>query len=113
MRQALIPNSKATRIIRQTKVICFFRNVFFLTTCISAGSLVYVHTKPQKHELHRLQAKLAEVKKAEQRILSEQEHRQIELQALRQDPTFLDLHARDRLDVCNDGERILKFRRDR
>ena len=32
-----------------------------------------------------------------------------ELRALREDPAFLEIQARDRLDYCGEGERVLKL----
>jgi hypothetical protein len=34
----------------------------------------------------------------------------VELRALKEDPAFLEIHARDRLDYYREGERVLKFK---
>jgi cell division protein FtsB len=45
--------------------------------------------------------------------MEERDCRNIELRALRQDRAFLEIQARDRLDYFREGERVLRFRRDR
>jgi hypothetical protein len=46
-------------------------------------------------------------------VVAQRDHRNIELRALREDPMFLEIHARDRLDYCREGERVLRFKQGR
>ena len=48
-------------------------------------------------------------KEREEKVLADREYHQIEHRALREDPEFLEIHARDRLDYYRAGERVLKF----
>jgi cell division protein FtsB len=84
-----------------------------MTCCLSLGFVVVATAFPQRQTLDKLEAKLALIQEREQEVLAERDHRNIELRALREDPAFLELHARDRLDYCREGERVLRFKRDR
>ena len=44
-------------------------------------------------------------------VLADREYKQIEMRALKEDPAFLEIHARDRLDYYMEGERVFKFKR--
>jgi hypothetical protein len=68
---------------------------------------------PQKRALEKLETKLKLAKERERMVIAERDHRRIELRALREDPSFLELQARDRLDYSREGERVLRFKRDR
>jgi hypothetical protein len=100
------------RLESRVRVIQGMRRMVFIVFCVSFGFLVVATAIPQKRALDKLELKLAASKLNERRILAEQEHRGIELRALREDPAYLEIHARDRLDYCDEGERVLRFRRD-
>jgi cell division protein FtsB len=85
----------------------------FVVFCISLGFVVVATAVPQRKILKKLEAKVAEAKERERVALAERDHRRIELQALREDPAYLEIHARDRLDMCRDGEKVLRFKRER
>ncbi|MEI6175805.1 MAG: septum formation initiator family protein [Verrucomicrobiota bacterium] len=101
------------RLESRIRVIQGVRRMVFIVFCASAGFLVVATAFPQKREMERLEAKLEAARENERRVVTEQEHRHIELRALREDPAYLEIQARDRLDYCQDGERVLRFRRDR
>jgi hypothetical protein len=63
--------------------------------------------------LDKLEAKLALVKERQREVVAQRDHRNIELRALREDPMFLEIHARDRLDYYREGERVLRFKQGR
>lgn len=99
------------RLESRIRVIQGMRSMVFIAFCASLGLLMVATAFPQKRELARLETKLEAAKQNERRVKSEQEYRRIELRALREDPAFLDIQARDRLDYCAEGERVLRFRR--
>lgn len=100
------------RLESRVRVIHGLVRVVFVAFCASFGFLVVATAIPQKRELDKLEVKLAATKANERQVLAEQEQRRVELRALREDPSFLEIQARDRLDYCGEGERVLRFRRD-
>jgi hypothetical protein len=102
-----------TRLEARTRVIRGAGRMVFIAFCVSLGFVVVATAVPQWRELGKMEAKLKEAGEREQAVNTEREHRRIELKALREDPAYLEIHARDRLDYCREGERVLRFRRDR
>ena len=85
----------------------------FIAFGLALGFVVLATAVPQRRELAKLEARLAQAVERERIVVAEREQRQIELRALREDPAYLEMHARDRLDYCREGERILRFPRER
>ena len=77
---------------------------------MAIGFVVVATAFPQRRALEKLEAKLELARQREAAVLADREYHQIEHRALREDPAFLEIHARDRLDYYREGERILKFR---
>lgn len=98
-----------TRLEARTQMIHGLRQVAFWMFCLAVGFVVLATAFPQGRELGRLERKLAIAKEREEEILADREYRKIEFAALREDPAFLEIHARDRLDYYREGERVLKF----
>lgn len=82
----------------------------FVSFCMAVGFVVVATAFPQRRELERLEAKLKIAQEHEATIVADKEYHEIEYRALREDPAFLEIHARDRLDYYREGERVLKFR---
>ena len=101
---------KLTRLEARTRVIYGARRIVFVIFCMAAGFVVVATAFPQRRELERLEAKLKLAQEREAEVLADREYHQIEHRALREDPAFLEIHARDRLDYYREGERVLKFR---
>lgn len=82
-----------------------------LCVCLAVafGLLIVATAAPQKRELEKLEAKLRTTEAREQETLDRKEHKEIELQALREDPSYLEVQARDRLNYYRPGERVLRF----
>jgi cell division protein FtsB len=99
------------RLEARTKVIQGAGLAVFVMACLAVGFVVVAAAVPQKRKLEQLQAKLERTQAREQEVLSEREDYQIEFQALREDPSYLEIHARDRLNYYREGERVLKFRK--
>lgn len=94
----------------RTRVFVFGQRVMALACGLAAGFVVVAWAMPQKRVLDELENALADAHARESEILAEREFHEIELNALRNDPSFLEIHARDRLGYYRDGERVLKFR---
>jgi hypothetical protein len=101
---------KLTRLEARTRVIQGAGRIVFVVFCMAIGFVVVATAVPQRRELAKLEAKLVLAKEREAGIVADREYHQIEYRALREDPAFLEIHARDRLDYYREGERILKFR---
>lgn len=101
------------RLEARTRLVKALVRCAFVLFCVSLGFVVVAMAVPQHRLLKKLEAKVAEAKEREKLALADWDHRRIELQALREDPAYLEIHARDRLNMCREGERILRFKRDR
>jgi hypothetical protein len=103
---------KLTRLEARTRVIQKAGRLAFVAFCMAIGFVVVATAFPQRRALEKLEAKLELAKQREATVLADREYHQIEHRALREDPTFLEIHARDRLNFYREGERILKFKAD-
>lgn len=104
---------KLTRLearMRVTQGVCKLALIAF---CVAVGFVVVATAFPQRRALEKLEANLKLAQERERVVVAERDSRRIELRALREDPAFLEIHARDRLDYFREGERVLRFRRDR
>ncbi len=101
---------RLTRLEARTRVIQGAGRIVFVVFCMAIGFVVVATAFPQRRELEKLEAKLKLAKEREAGIVADREYHQIEYRALREDPAFLEIHARDRLGYYREGERILKFR---
>lgn len=103
---------KLTRLEARTRVIQGTSRLVFVAFCMAIGFVVVATAFPQRRVLEKLEAKLELAKQREASVLADREYHQIEHRALREDPTFLEIHARDRLNYFREGERVLKFKAD-
>ena len=110
MARRTIAGVKLTRLEARTRVLQGASRVLLVGFCVAIGFVVVATAFPQRRELEKLEAKLQLAKQCESSILADREYHQIEYRALRDDPTFLEIHARDRLDYYRKGEHVLKFR---
>ncbi len=102
---------KVRRLEARTQVIQWAGRAVFVVACLALGFVVVATAIPQKRKLDELEAKLEKAKAREQEVLNERETHEIEHRALREDPVFLEIHARDRLNYYREGERVLRFRK--
>jgi len=102
-----------SRLEARTRCVKALVRCAFVLFSVSLGFVVIAMAVPQYRILQNLEAKVAEAAEREKVALAERDHRRIELQALREDPAFLEIHARDRLDMCREGEKVLRFKRER
>ncbi len=103
---------KLTRLEAQTRAIRGAGRIVFVMLCVAIGFVVVATAFPQRREMEKLEAKLELAKDREKTVFADREYHQIEHRALREDPKFLEIHARDRLDYYQEGERVLKFKRE-
>lgn len=101
---------KLTQLEARTRVIRGAGRLAFVCFCMAIGFVVVATAFPQGRALDKLEAKLKLAQEQEATILADKEYHQVEYRALREDPAFLEIHARDRLGYYREGERVLKFR---
>ena len=104
---------KLRRLEARIRVIQWLGRLSLMMFGAAVGFVVLATAVPQKRELDGLELKLADALERERAVAAERDHRRIELRALREDPAYLEIHARDRLDYSREGERVLRLRRDR
>ncbi|GAA5118677.1 septum formation initiator family protein [Luteolibacter yonseiensis] len=112
MAKRSVTGVKLKRLEARTRAIQGAFRLSFVAFCVSIGFVVVATAFPQRRDLVKLEEKLKETQQRERAAIAEREYHQIEYRALREDPEFLEIHARDRLDYYRPGERVLKFRRD-
>ncbi len=105
--------AKLTRLEARTRVIRGAGRLLLIVFGVALGFVVVATAVPQRRELEKLEGRLKLAQDRETKVSAERDHRRIELRALREDPAYLEVHARDRLDYCGEGERILRFRGER
>ncbi len=106
-----IESATLRRLETRTRFLRGACRLAFIACCLSLGFVVVATAFPQRRELEKLEAKLELARQHEREVDVERANRQIELRALREDPTYLEIHGRDRLDYCLEGERVLRIRR--
>lgn len=106
-----LQGDKVRRLEARIRVMRGASSLAMMAFCLSIGFVVVATAVPQRREVLRLEKRLKDAAKQEERISVERDQRQIELRALREDPKFLEVHARDRLDLCEEGERVFRFPR--
>ncbi len=105
--------AKLNRLEARTRMIAGAGRMVFVCFCVAVGFVVVATAFPQKRKLDDLEVKLQEAEAREEQVRAEKEFHDTELRALRDDPEFLEIHARDRLDYYREGERVLKFRKEK
>ena len=95
----------------RTRVIHRIYHASFFACFMAIAFAVAATAFPQGRALDRLELKLKAAQKIEQTVLADREYKQIEMRALKEDPAFLEIHARDRLGYYMEGERVFKFKR--
>ncbi len=83
--------------------------VLIVMGCVAVAILAL----PQVRELRGMEGELVTVREREQRTMDEKDRKSRELAALRDDPEYLELMARDRLDLYKPGEKVIRVKRTR
>jgi len=110
-RKQLAMNGKITRLEARTRAIGAVNRLAFAILCVAGGFVVVAAALPQKRQLDAVEARLRETQEREAAVKMEKDDRLAEYRSLKEDPAYLELQARDRLDVCREGERVLRFNR--
>ncbi len=87
---------------------CAF-GVLIVMGCVAVAILAL----PQVSQLQNMEGELAKVQERELMTLDEKDRKSRELAALRDDPEYLELMARDRLDLYKPGEKVVRVNRPR
>ena len=64
---------------------------------------------PQMRKLRALKEELARAKALEAHVEQEKDQKRRDLNAIRNDPAYLELVARDRLDLYREGEKVYRI----
>ena len=103
---------KLKRLEAQTRVICTFNRIVFGVMALVLAMAVVASALPQKRHLTELEDKLQRALAEEKKAKAELEYRETEHRAMKDDPEFLKLKARDRLNVREQGEKIYRIKRE-
>lgn len=103
---------KLHRMEARVRVLHGMARVAMIACSLSVGFVVVAMALPEQRKLKALEAKLEEARANEREVIDERDVRMIELKALREDPQYLELHARDRLGYYLPGEKVLRFKTD-
>jgi hypothetical protein len=104
---------KLTHLETRIRVLQVAVKIALMAFCAALGFVVVATAFPQRRTLEKLEANLKLAQEHERIVAAERDARHIELRALHEDTAFLEIQARDRLDYFRDGERVLRFKRDR
>ena len=102
---------KLARIEARTKTINGIRQFVFVVFCAAAGFICVAMALPQRDKLEDMESRLEDAKRRETLALEERDNYLTENRAIKEDPAYLEVHARDRLDRYREGEKVLKFRK--
>ena len=80
-------------------------SIFLLTGCVALAVL----SVPQPRKLRELKEELARARALESHVQDRKDQKRRDLKALRDDPAYLELVARDRLDLYREGEQIYRI----
>jgi len=99
------PRRKAGRFLQaRTDGLRLVNRLAFAILILMGCAAVALLAVPQVHELRRLEQEHAQSLARERETLARKDRRMRELTALRSDPEYLELVARDRLDLFEEGE---------
>ena len=100
--QSVRERTTGVRIVTRTAF-----SVFLITACVALGVL----SVPQMRKLRALKEELARAKALESHVEQEKHQKRRDLNAIRNDPAYLELVARDRLDLYREGEKVYRIER--
>lgn len=112
MAKPIQPPAPIAKLEARTKLIRGATRLALFAVCLAIGFVVVSSTYPQRRVLARLEQQLALEEANRAKARTDRERHAIELRALREDPAYLEVRARDRLGLYLAGERVLRFRRE-
>ena len=95
-----------TQSLRKLNMVSFYVLVIFACFGVIATCL------PEFRKLQVSEAELAKVQEDEVAMNARVDQQLREYRALEQDPYFLEIYGRDRLDLYKEGERVFRFSRE-
>lgn len=106
-------SAKLTRLQAQTRAIRGFNSLLICLLGLAVGSVVVATALPHQRKLEEMNLKLRHIEQEEQEVIAQKEDQEAAYKALREDPEYLEIHARDRLGMHRPGEKIYRIERDR
>ena len=100
---------KLANVETTTRIIRVMNRFLGLCLAVAFGLLITATAVPQKRQFEKLQGKLRQTQAREENALAAKEFEEIKLQALREDTSYLEVEARDRLNYYRPGEKVLRF----
>jgi hypothetical protein len=79
--------------------------------CVGLGAMVVAWGLPERIRLRAAEGELEAVLRQEAAFRAEKEVFEVHYRAMREDHEFAEVMARDRLDRCRPGERVLRIER--
>ena len=110
-RKKKITTTRVTRLEARTRTYGVFTQVAFLVFCLAIGFVILSAAFPQREKLALLETKLKAEQAREASIIAAKEDITSEYRAIRQDPAYLEIQGRDRLDYYREGEKVLRIKR--
>lgn len=110
-RKRNITTARVTRLEARTRTYGVFAQVAFLVFCLAIGFVILAAAFPQREKLAQLETKLKAEQAREAAIVASKEDITSEFRAIRQDPAYLEIQGRDRLDYYREGEKVLRIKR--
>jgi hypothetical protein len=96
-----------TQVLRKLNVTSFY--VLVILACLG----VIATCLPEFRSLQVSEGELSKVQEDELAMNARVDQQLREYRALEQDPYFLEIYGRDRLDLYKEGERVFRFSRDK
>jgi cell division protein FtsB len=103
--------TRVTRLEARTRTCGAFAHVAFFVFCLAIGFVILAAAFPQREKLALLETRLKTEQLHEATVLAAKEDISAEFRAIRQDPAYLEIQARDRLDYYREGEKVLRIKR--
>lgn len=100
-----------SRLQARTQRMRAANRVVMVVLVLMGCSAVVVSALPQWRKLSEMQAELGRSREREALVMEQRDVLVIEQRALREDPAYLEIKARDRLDYYRDGERVYRIQR--
>lgn len=104
---------KLTRLQAQTRAIRLVNGLLVCVLGLLIGMAVVATALPQRRAMEAKHRELDDVLAREAEVIAEKEDKMASLKALREDREYLELHARDRLNLHEPGEKIYRMERER
>lgn len=108
-----VPRAKISRLRAQTRVLRGMNSVILCVLGASLGALTVASALPQLRKFHDKQTELEHVLEAERKVIAEKDDARAKLDAMRDDPEFLEIHAIDRLNLHRPGTTVYRIERER